>query len=248
MAHKKQNALKHGANATEVMLWSEKYKDYEALRDALYQEFRPSGSMEECLVETLLNLRWRRRRLECHEQIVIQQRLDKLREENEHSRHVDNLRSFAPEFEKASSVEQVEAVLARLDPIYNITIRNRSPFKAGDDPQKWGAQIAEGLLAWKPAPRHEQADEFLKILDLDEFDKSLDRIERLDAMIDRTIKRLMQLKTMKQMYSQLEPKLIDVSRKRICRHRAELRALPPSSCCGRVRIHESRRWPLTRSP
>ena len=40
---------------------------------------------------------------------------------------------------------------------------------------------------------------------------ALTRIERLDAMIDRTIKRLMQLKTMKQMHGRLEPKLIDVS-------------------------------------
>ena len=109
------------------------------------------------------------------------------------------------------SVEQVEAVLARLDPIYMNTIRNRSPFKTGDDPKTWGLKIAESLLAWKPEPRYEQADEFIAILNLDEFDTALDRIERLDAMIDRTIKRLMQLKTMKQMHSRLEPKLIDVS-------------------------------------
>lgn len=74
-----------------------------------------------------------------------------------------------------------------------------------------GPKIAERLLTWKPAPRHEQADEFIKILDLNEFDMALARIERLDAMIDRTIKRLMQLKTMKQMHGQLEPKLIDAS-------------------------------------
>jgi len=214
VGNKKRNALKHGANAREVMLWSERYEDYEALRAGLDLEFTPSGATEDYLVRTLQDLLWRRRRLECHEQIVIQQRLDRIREENEHSHHVDNLRSFAPEFEKASSVEQVEAVLARLDPIYNITIRNRSPFKAGDDPQKWGLKIAEGLLAWRTTPRYEQADEFIKILDLDEFDKSLDRIERLDANIDRTIKRLMQLKTMKQMHGQLEPKLIDVSAKK----------------------------------
>ncbi len=208
MGNKKRNALKHGANATEVMLWSERYQDYEALRDALYQEFTPSGSTEEYLVRTLLDLRWRKRRLECHEQIVTQQRLDKIHAENEYSHHVDNLRSFAPEFAETNNVEQVEAVLATLSPIYRNTIRNRWPFKTGDDPQKWGPRIAEGLLAWKPAPRHEQADEFVKILDLDEFDMALARIERLDAMIDRAIKRLMQLKTMKQMHSQLEPKLI----------------------------------------
>ncbi len=101
MAGKKRNALKHGANAREVMLWSERYKDYEALRDDLVQEFTPSGSTEEYLVRTLLDLRWRRRRLECHEQIVIQQRLDKVREKNEYSHHVDNLRTFAPAFEQS---------------------------------------------------------------------------------------------------------------------------------------------------
>src|SRR6266481_6780300 len=210
-ATKKGNALKHGANAREVMLWSERYEDYEALRAGLYLEFTPSGSTEEYLVRTLLDLRWRRRRLECHEQIVIQQQLDKLHAENENSHHVDNLRSFAPEFGEASSVEQVEAVLAPLSPLYSNTIRKRWPFKTGDDPQKWGPRIAEGLVAWKPAPRHEHADEFIEILDLDEFDTALARIERLDAMIDRTIKRLMQIKTMKQMHRQLEPKLINLS-------------------------------------
>ena len=215
VGNKKRNALKHGANAKEVMLWSERYEDYESLRAELYLEFSPSGTTEEHLVQTLLDLRWRRRRLECHERILIQQRLDRVREQNEYSHHVDNLRSLAPEFGKATSKEQVEAVLATLSPIYRNTIRNKWPFKSGDDSQKWGPQIAEGLLAWKPAPRYEQANEFTKILDLDEFDTALDRIERLDAMIDRTIKRLMQLKTMKQMHSRLEPKLIDVPAKTI---------------------------------
>src|ERR1700730_10678562 len=134
MASKKRNALKHGANATEVMLWSERYDDYESLRAELYLEFTPSGSTEEYLVQTLLDLRWRRRRLECHEQIVIQQRLDRVREKNEYSHHVDNLSSYAPEVGKVSSEEQVEAVLATLDPIYRITIRDRWPFKTGEDP------------------------------------------------------------------------------------------------------------------
>jgi len=49
------------------------------------------------------------------------------------------------------------------------------------------------------------------VVDLEEFDTALARIERLDAMIDRTIKRLMQLKTMKQMHARLEPKLIELS-------------------------------------
>lgn len=94
MANKKHNALKHGASATEVMLWSERYKDYESLRDGLCEEFAPSGSTEEYLVGTLLDLLWRKRRLQCREQIEIQKRLDKIRADNENSHHIDKLRSL----------------------------------------------------------------------------------------------------------------------------------------------------------
>jgi hypothetical protein len=47
MASKKRNAVKHGANTKEVMLWSEKYEDYESLRAGLNQEWTPNGSTEE---------------------------------------------------------------------------------------------------------------------------------------------------------------------------------------------------------
>jgi hypothetical protein len=205
---KKYNALKHGTNAQAVMLWSEKYEDYESLRSELYLEFAPCGSTEEHLVGTLLDLRWRRRRLDCYEQITIQKRLGKIRKENETSHHIENLRSFASEFNEAGSVEKVELLLARLSSLYSNTVRYRWPLQTGEDPNTWGARIAKGLLAWKPEPRHEQADEFIAIVDFEAFDMALARIERLDAMIDRTIKRLMQVKAMKQMYGRLEPKLM----------------------------------------
>ena len=60
-----------------------------------------------------------------------------------------------------------------------------------------------------PLSRQEEADEFLAVLQLDEFDQALSRIERLDAMIDRTIKRLLQVKAQKQILRQLEPRLIN---------------------------------------
>jgi hypothetical protein len=211
MASKKRNALKHGANAKEVMLWSERYEDYEALRADLYLEFTPSGSTEEYLVRTRLDLRWRRRRLDCHERITIQKRLDKIREENETSRHIENLRSFATEFNGATNAEKVEALLATLSSLYSNTIRHRWPLQTGEDPTTWGPKIAKGLLSWEPPRRHEQADEFIAMVALETFDMALARIERLDAMIERTIKRLMQIKTMKQMHGRLEPKLINGS-------------------------------------
>jgi hypothetical protein len=210
MASKKRNALKHGANATEVMLWSERYEDYEQLRTELYLEFAPSGSTEEYLVRTLLDLRWRRRRLDCYDQITMQKQLNEIRELNEASREIEKLAAVASEFEEADSVEKVEAILSELDPEDSEVIRSHWPLEAGADPVAWYSKIQKDLARWT-IERHEGADEFVKIFDLDTFDDDLARLERLDAMIDRTIKRLMQVKTMKQMHARLEPKLIDLS-------------------------------------
>jgi hypothetical protein len=210
-ASKKRNALKHGVNAKEVMLWNESYEDYESLRVGLNQEWTPNGTTEEYQVQTLLDLLWRRQRLDRYGQITTQKRLDKIRDENQTSRHIENLGANAAEFNEADSVEKVEALLSLFAPLYRNTIRSRWPFKTGEDPAAWGPRIGKGLASWKPPPRHEGADEFVEIIDLDTFDEELARIERLDAMIDRTIKRLVQIKTMKQMYSRLEPKLINSS-------------------------------------
>jgi hypothetical protein len=209
MASKKPNALKHGAHANDVMLWDERYKDYESLRIGLNQEYTPDGATEEYLVQALVDFVWGRRRLDRHGQITLQKRQDKLQEAYDRSLHIDVLRSLAPEFDQATTAEQVEAALARHDPIYKNTILRNYPLQEGDDPSKWGPKIAAGLRAWKPEPRHDHA--FLALFDLDAFDISLARIERLDAMIDRTITRLMRVKTMKQMHDRLEPKLINLS-------------------------------------
>jgi hypothetical protein len=211
MASKKRNALKHGANAKEVMLWDERREDYESIRVGLNREYTPDGTTEEYLVQAILDLLWRRRRLDRHGQITTQKRLDEIHEANDTSLHIEVLLSLAPEFNEATTAEQVEATLARLDPIYSNTILRDWPLQTGDDANAWGPKIAAGLLTWKPAPRHTGDDAFLAIIDLDASDISLARIERLDAMIDRTIKRLMQVKTMKQIHDRLEPKLINLS-------------------------------------
>jgi hypothetical protein len=212
MASKKRNALKRGANVDEVMLWDEKYKDYESLRTGLNQEYTPDGSTEEYLVQTILDLLWRRRRLDRHGRITTQKRLNEIFEANDRSGHIDVLLRLAPEFNEATTAEQVEALLARLDPIYSGTILEYWPLQTGEDAGAWGPNIAAGIVStWKPEPCCGGDDAFLEVIDLDELDISLARIERLDAMIDRAIKRLMQVKTMKQMYGRLEPKLINLT-------------------------------------
>lgn len=119
------------------------------------------------------------------------------------------MRALAPEFSSADTAEKVDALLSQLSPLYRHAILRDHPLKEGEDPSKWGLQIANGLSARRIPERHEEADEFLATIDAEEmFDRNLVRIDRIDAMIDRTIKRLVQIKTMKQMYRQLQPRSV----------------------------------------
>ncbi len=117
----------------------------------------PSGSTEEYLVRTLLDLRWRKRRLECYEQFTMQKRLDEIREKREVKRYIEKLCSFADEFEEAKKKEIVETLLDHLEPEYSCFIQTKWPLQAGEDESNWGARIAEGILALKPPAIPEKA-------------------------------------------------------------------------------------------
>jgi hypothetical protein len=197
-ALKKNNALKHGANAREVMLWSENYEEYDSLRLALVEEWHPEGKTEESAVQTLLDLLWRRSRLDRYRHITMQKRLDVIRKDNQTSHHIENMRAFASQFQEADTIEKVEAVLALLSPYYRNSIRHYWPLGSNEAPNMWGPKIASGLSKWKPPARHENEDEFIEAVDLQAFDIELGRIERIDGMIDRALKRLVLIKTTKQ--------------------------------------------------
>ena len=60
---RKPNAMKHGANAKVVLLWGERFEDYESLQVGFFKEYYPDGPSEEYLVQALVDLVWRRRRV-----------------------------------------------------------------------------------------------------------------------------------------------------------------------------------------
>jgi hypothetical protein len=140
----------------------------------------------------------------------MQKRLDVIREDNQTNRHIDNMRSLASQFREADTVEKVEAVLALLSPLYRNSIRFYWPLGRDEPPNTWGPKIASGLSKWEPPARHEKGDEFIEAVDLETFDIELGRIERIDGMIDRVLKRLVQIKMTKQLIAAPKnPKLIN---------------------------------------
>ena len=212
---KKQNALKHGAYSREVMLPGEKRSDYDALSSAIFDEWVPDGVTEQGLVANLVNYHWRKLRMDQYNQIRLQQRSDKLRQENEINRHRTNLKNLGTEFSKTDSVEATEKILDRLSPLYTEIIMGWIPHDKCKDPSQWGQEIGKFLSNLTPDEPLEGPGLFAAIVDPDLMDKEISRSDRLDEAIDRTIKRLMQVKLGKQIFPNMrknakpEPKLIN---------------------------------------
>lgn len=205
---RRDNALKHGAFSKQTLLWGETQEEYDKLRTAIYVEWYPEGPSEENLVECLLNLLWRALRYRRREQMRDQKSLDAVRQRNEASYLVDELRALAPQFEKAVTKEQVEKIFADLPDSCGKLIRSKWPLKEDEDPNKWGEKIAMGLSAWA-VERHEGPDEFLATSDPMDIVVSLKVLQSLDDKIEQITKRLVQLKAAKQTLRRLEPKLLE---------------------------------------
>jgi hypothetical protein len=139
-------------------------------------------------------------------------------EKNEWVGHKQFLKPLAPEFAAAASVKAVERILTK-NTAYRDVIISWVPRDPAKDEAKWGPAIADHLSKLEIQSRLEGADAFVSIADMNplqmEFDWKMS--DRLDENIDRTIKRLLQVKTNKQLLpnlrkdARLSSKFIDMS-------------------------------------
>src|SRR5258708_9565712 len=208
--------MKHGAFSRELMLPGEKLRDYKALRADAYEEWVPEGPTERGLVDTLIESRWRRQRLERYEHLSLQKRIDQIHIKCDDTRHRQNLKkNWASKFSAATSLEAVEHILSTLSRLYRVTITGWVPLETCEDPAQWGTAIGKFLSNLAPEDQMEDSDKFMAILIPDQIEKELDRSDRIDEKLDRTIKRLVQGKLAKQISRntrtkpQSEPRLIN---------------------------------------
>jgi hypothetical protein len=210
----KRNALKHGVYSRDIMLPGESFRDYDALAAELNEEWVPEGPTERSLVERLVGLCWRKQRLDRYENAELKKRVEEIDDRNEANRHRQNLKNLAPDFNDAKSVEAVEEILSRIHPFYNEIITAAVPRAESQDTTPWGPAIAADLSTYEPKDQLEGAAKFIAVLDPRLVEINMARSDRIDEAVDRTIKRLMQVKTAKQIFPQMrrsekaEPKLI----------------------------------------
>ena len=105
-------------------------------------------------------------------------------------------------------MERVEELLAALPDGYEEIVRRKWPLAEKEEPNKWGAKIAKGMASWN-VTRLEGPAEFTAMSDPIDLQFALISRDRIDTKIEQITKRLVQLKAMKQMQRQLEPKLIN---------------------------------------
>jgi hypothetical protein len=197
-----KNALKHGAFSRELILPGESRKEYERLLAELEAEYSPSGPSETYLVNHLASLLWRERRLQVYRQAMLEHRVRTIESKNKRSHWRGALKLLAPQLAAATTAKEVEAILASKY-FTPAAITSDVPQPPPDQEANWGPAIAEHLNKMEIPKQLHGIDAFTHALDyaLDpiEMEREILQENRLHEEIDRTIKRLAQVKGYKQL-------------------------------------------------
>ena len=200
------NALKHGAFAQTAILPGEDAREFEELHSGLVEEWEPIGPTEEDGVLSIARDMWRKRRL----QRFLQAAAKEGRCDPDH-----------PLYDEAHALREIAVLMRTYPEIYENLTEDRALERLSGTAdhlrQKCPRRNFESTAAWLQAVRDEIFSVLLprleplgpggevslaqsfKFLTLDLFKMELAVEERIDAKIDRAIKRLVQTKAMKQM-------------------------------------------------
>jgi hypothetical protein len=176
---------------------------FEALHRELYDEFLPVGTMEERLIRRLAVLNWERDRLYRSVQFKMEMRQGELNRQVPHAQTIAKLKSRA---QNARTSREVEEFLSEHE---DAATQKQSPPEKYRDPKMADSDFIESLASLEVGPINGR-DIFFRLIEEFPIIERIKQLEQIDVAIDRTIKRFMQAKTMKQMYRQLEPKVISI--------------------------------------
>jgi hypothetical protein len=208
---KHPNAHKHGVFSATAILPGEDEREFEDLHAALIEEWSPHGATEEDAVLSIAKAVWRKRRLQRFLEVQIKRNTvdpdhPSYSERNALMALLTHLRSV-PESVPFTEYAPWYLRLERFE-----YLKEKCPRKRFQSNSSWldaiRNEIETLLKRANIAPEVEQIESLYNAatsLSGDLFKQELALDERLDAMIDRAVKRLVQAKAMKQM---LGPKQI----------------------------------------
>jgi hypothetical protein len=207
---KQPNAYQHGIFSRITIVPGEDAQEFEALYFALIQEWTPAGATEEDAVLSIAKAIWRKRRA----QKFVEIQLTKNTIDPSHPSYDESLGliGFTAVLRTRPDVafEEFASRCLRADKIKRLT--QKFPRSDFNSTQEWAKavidEIESVLLPEVTIGDHTAAEIVSLALSSatftdDFFDQELRLDERLDIMIDRAVKRLIQTKAMKQMLGQV---------------------------------------------
>ena len=214
------HAVKHGAFAKTAILPGEDRREFEELHSALIEEWAPVGPTEEDAVLSIAKGVWRKRRLQkfLHAEIEIcrSDREHPLYDAAEGLRNLLNIMEAAPILDLMEAPHLFESVIRlaiESTPSYVATkLEQMCPREKFESVSDWLAMlrvVTSALLRGLEQDGEEPEvllDRSAKVHTPDVANHELAVDERIDAMIDRAVKRLVQTKAMKQMLVSTSPR------------------------------------------
>jgi hypothetical protein len=213
-------AVKHGAFAKMAILPGEDPKEFEELHSAIIEEWAPDGPTEEDAVLSIAKGVWRKRR----QQKFLYTEIDKCSWDPEHPLFDEarGLRNLLDIMEDGSSLEIMEREPDGFEYLLKFVIKASIPSYVGipkleeafprekyESVSDWVAalrRVISGVLLQHSDPKPEVLlNRSAEVHTPDVVDHELAVDERIDAMIDRAVKRLVQTKAMKQMLVSTSP-------------------------------------------
>lgn len=191
--------MKHGAYSKMVLLPSERARDWNDLKKRLWLEWAPDGPTEELFVDQLAALMWQRERIVRYENALLQQRVNKVRSDNEANNYRRELHDLGPKFAQAQTFASVEKLLRKYAHFKEI-IKTWAPRPREEDEAKWGPTISKHLEKVEVGPIVEGPSEAMLLIDPSMIEVQFKRLDRIEERISQVSKKLMQIKTAKQLF------------------------------------------------
>jgi hypothetical protein len=213
-----RHAVKHGAFAKTVILPGEDRREFEELHSALIKEWAPVGATEEDAVLSIAKGVWRKRRLQkfLHVEIEICRSDPEhpLYDDAEGLRNLLNIMEATPSYMEAPDVfENVIKLAIESGPSYLATmLEGHCPREQFESASAWFQELRMVISHLsRVAERDSEEPDLLldrsaKVHTPDVINHELAVDERIDAMIDRAVKRLVQTKAMKQILVSTSPR------------------------------------------
>jgi len=203
---KKPNAVKHGVFSAIAILPGEHLEEFEELVSSLIEEWMPVGASEHDAVASIANAMWRKRRLQTF--VNVQLLKNNMNPDHPSYDEAFGLHNFGVFMTDAPHTAFEVHATRTLRPDRIKYFREKFPRENFDSDSEWTQAIRIEIYSvllpqWKEM--HPLLDDIGRLIGVaatisgEAFLQEVALDERLDAMIDRAVKRLMQIKTMKSM-------------------------------------------------